>query len=278
MNRSVVVTYISRLDKIGPSQTLSPAALEFRTASVSGDWLLDVADDPSFFSASKYAGSVTWGVCRQDVRNHLSPGDLVIFFAVKFNPLRDAADYHLSAALTVYATVSQASVFRDSELEPFRQYLNLLIRPSAAGWEHFEPALPRSSWHSDWLWRICAHNGLPKSEFLEAGSAPSIGPTPTIRGVPLQFARNYVVFSDNPSSSVVFRPAPLVARWRKADPYEAWLETPAARRIRSIAFSDSKRDHLRTSNGQQPHRHLWVSDSQVTSGIPQTLLDAVSGA
>jgi hypothetical protein len=278
MNRSVVVTYISRLDKLRPSDTLSPAALEFRAASQSGAWVLDVGDDPAFFSARKHAGPVTWGVCRQDVRNHLQPGDLVTFFAVKFNPLRDAAQYFLSAALTVQATVSQESVFRNPELEPFRRYLNLLIRPSATGWEHFEPALPQSSWHSDWLWRICVHHGLPKSAFLEAGPASSIGPTPTIRGVPLQFAHNYVVFSANPSSSVVFNPAPLVAHWRKPDQHEDWLETPAPRRIRSIVFAGSNRQHLRTSNRQQPHRHLWASDPSVRGQLPQALSEAVSGA
>jgi hypothetical protein len=278
MKRSLVVTYISRLTDLAPSEQLSPFALDFRRALLANEWPLDVGDDPSFFSAQHLGGSVRWGVCRQDVRNHLQTGDTVVFFAVMFDRTRQTAEYRLSAALTVEASVSSDQVFRDPKLEIFRQYLNLLIRPSKMGWEHFEPGLPRLSWHVDWLWRICEHGGLRKPKFLEAGKSDKCPTVPLVAAIPIQFARNYIVFSADPSSSVVFTRPPLVARWHKPNLHEEWLDTHIARHVRSLAFGSADRTNLRTRNRQQPHRHFWFDHSSVPGGIVLALVEAVSGA
>jgi hypothetical protein len=51
------------------------------------EWPFDHGDDPSFRSSQRLRGRVTWGVCRQNVRNQLRPGDVVVFFAA--DRLRD---------------------------------------------------------------------------------------------------------------------------------------------------------------------------------------------
>jgi hypothetical protein len=271
MKRTLVVTYISKLTDLAPSEQLSPFALDFRSALHANEWPLDVGDDPSFFSAQRLGGSVTWGICRQDVRNHLQTGDAVVFFAVKFDRTRQTAEYRLSAALTVQGLISSDQVFRDPKLEIFSQYLNLLIRPSKNGWEHFEPGLPRLSWHDDWLWRICEHGGLRKSVFVEFGKSDSCPIVPIVNTTVVQFARNYIIFSPDPSSSVVFTQPPLVAHWSKPALQEEWLDTPIARHVGSLIFGNTNRTNLRTQNRQQPHRHFWLDDSPIPSGIVQAL-------
>ncbi len=43
-------------------------------------WPYDNGDDPSFYVARK-AGPLTWGVCRQDVRNSIPSGSFTAFFS-----------------------------------------------------------------------------------------------------------------------------------------------------------------------------------------------------
>jgi hypothetical protein len=49
-------------------------------AIIDGEWPYDNGDDPSFYVARR-GGLLTWGVCRQDVRNSIEPGSIVVFFA-----------------------------------------------------------------------------------------------------------------------------------------------------------------------------------------------------
>jgi hypothetical protein len=46
------------------------------------DWPYDIGDDPSFYAMRKSGGQLSWGICRQDVRNSLCPGDIVAFFFI----------------------------------------------------------------------------------------------------------------------------------------------------------------------------------------------------
>jgi hypothetical protein len=47
----------------------------FRRAVSRQDWPYDGGDDPSFYAMRKFGGQLSWGVCRQDVRNSLRPND-----------------------------------------------------------------------------------------------------------------------------------------------------------------------------------------------------------
>jgi hypothetical protein len=61
------------------------------------DWPYDNGDDPSFYAARKFGSQVSWGICRQDVRNRLRPGDIVVFFSFhKFDETGDS-EYRMCA-------------------------------------------------------------------------------------------------------------------------------------------------------------------------------------
>src|SRR2546427_3816607 len=63
------------------------------------DWPYDNGDDPSFYVARR-GGPLTWGVCRQDLRNAISIGSIVVFFS--FTPLEPGEIlYRLSAVASV---------------------------------------------------------------------------------------------------------------------------------------------------------------------------------
>lgn len=82
MARLVIAVYISKFLESITSDGFGPLAIEFRRKLKAGKWPYDVGDDPSFFSAKRLRGPVTWGVCRQDVRNQLTfdtEGQLVQF-------------------------------------------------------------------------------------------------------------------------------------------------------------------------------------------------------
>ena len=115
------------------------------------DWPYDTGDDPSFFSADRFGGNVTWGICRQQIRNRLNPGDIIIFFSFRKQSSHNAMEYSLCAVATVARKVKQTDIWTDPSLRVYRRYLNLLIRPTKrAAWEHFEPGLPNRAWHKDW--------------------------------------------------------------------------------------------------------------------------------
>lgn len=142
----------------------------------------------------KFGGQLSWGVCRQDVRNRLSTGDVVVFFSyLKFEDTGDS-EYRLCALATVERSVSQIKLWQDPKLRRFRKYFNLLIRPARStrgGWEHYEPTLngDRIRVHGDWLWRICDHRGLRKEHFDKLEETNRLGPRATIRGRPLVIAQ-----------------------------------------------------------------------------------------
>ena len=119
----------------------------------------DIGDDPAFYSASYHNGPVTWGVCRTDVRCAITIGDWMVFFSSEKNGM--ITRYRFVAALCVENKLRHTSIFEPHVNQVYRSYLNLLIRPNGAGWEHFEPALHpkkptfKGGWHDDWLWKIC---------------------------------------------------------------------------------------------------------------------------
>lgn len=224
-----------------------------QAVSLETAWPYDVGDDPAFFSANHFHGSVTWGVCRPDVRNQVVSGDWVAFFAAERAHAGRAMRYRFSALLRVEKKVAQTSLSA-SDLKPgFQSYLNLLIRPSGTGWEHFEPAAQRSSWHRDWLWRLCTGNGLRKADAVAAGDAHRAGTELTINGRSAPIAANYVIFSKE--ESLVVENPPVLANYHQGDRHETWVGEQRSRGIRELLLGDSQR-WLRTTNRQQPHRHI----------------------
>ena len=77
-------------------------------------WPVDVGDDPAFECSRLYAkvgGRLSWGVCRPDLRNEITPGDMVVFVAA--DRLRDhrPARYRLAGWGTAERLVSQVEVW-----------------------------------------------------------------------------------------------------------------------------------------------------------------------
>jgi hypothetical protein len=79
----------------------------FKKTVARGDWPLDYGDDPSFYAMRKFGGQLSWGVCRQDVRNHLRTGDVVVFFSYLKEDTGDS-EYRLCALATVVQKVLQS--------------------------------------------------------------------------------------------------------------------------------------------------------------------------
>ena len=230
-----------------------------------GEWPYELGDDPSFYSAKDIGGPITWGVCRPDVRSKASVGDAVAFFAANFEEGEPTIQYYFVGALMVQHKVTHATIHRERHLAPLREYLNLLVRPKGDGWEHFEPSLPRSMWHDDWLWRIVTTRHL-KADVVKASSAHRSGRTLEILGEPVTFADNYVVFATAPKRSVVLHTPVLVATFDRSDSsqsHECWMAADTAQRIKKLTLGkiNARRDKprwLRTSNIRQPHRHSRV--------------------
>ena len=275
--RLVIVVYFSRIPDASNLNLFPPLAQAFREDFSSGDWPYDIGDDPAFFSAQALGGPVTWGVCRQDVRNQLIIGDVVAFFAVTFDEARINGEYRFIGALTVHETIDMTEVFGEVSGTRFDQYLNLLVRPSGSGWEHFEPALPPDHWHDDWMWRICDHRGNRKVTFLQSGGNHRPGDPLITAGGPATFAPNYIVFSADPEQSLVLNDPPLIAAWQRGSELEEWLDTPVAKEIWSLTLAHSHRDYLRTRNRQQPHRQAWADPPFPRDDWFQKLRQATSG-
>jgi hypothetical protein len=144
------------------------------------------------------------GVCRQDVRNKITPRDVVVFIAADRLHDHRPARHRLAGWATTERLVSQLDVWRHEALAVYRHSRNLLIRPAddGRGFVHREAQHP---WHPDWLWRLVRHTrGDPlKSDWITAGKAPAI-PADGVFHVgrpPQRIAANYVLFSADQSSS-----------------------------------------------------------------------------
>lgn len=229
-----------------------------RNESDGESWPFDMGDDPSFFGARTVGASLTWGVCRQQARNRIRLGDIVVFFSVRGDPEDKAPfEYRLCAVATVGQKASQADIWTRPELEPYRRYSNLLIRPVQRGqWEHYEPM--RGVNHRDWLWRIADHGGLRKRDFRQLQAGNLLTPESTIRGRPVSIAENYVIFSARPDETHIIVRPPLVAVCNNNGQPEEWLRSRISRAIRAHTLGvaseyGSHRDSLRSVNKQHSH-------------------------
>jgi len=232
-------------------------------------WPYDGGDDPSFYAMKTFGGQLSWGVCRQDVRNRLSPGDIVVFFSFrKFDETGDS-EYSLCALATVERKVRQIDLWQDAKLTAFRKYFNLLIRPSKSthgGWDHFEPAL--TGVHTDWLWRIADHHGFRKKHFEKLQETDHLEPGTTIRGRPVVIARNYVLFSSDPTKTHVLSTPTVVASHSNGKPAEEWNKDSFSRAVQRLTLDEAahatgRNRSLRIRNSQRAHRHIVFELPQV---------------
>ncbi len=82
------------------------------TATFAADeWPYDNGDDPSFRAMRKFGRQLTWGVCRQDVRNEISEGDVAVFFSFRKCGKYGEAEYRFCCVATVQRKVSQADIW-----------------------------------------------------------------------------------------------------------------------------------------------------------------------
>jgi hypothetical protein len=223
-------------------------------AIVSGEWPYDNGDDPSFYVARR-GGPLTWGVCREDLRNAISIGAIVVFFP--FTSKGRKIFYKLSAIGTVADTLDRRDVFKEERFRRFRAlYLNTLIQPADGGWRHDEGDRNTKAQHRDWLWRIAVH-GRVKKKFKAANRR--IYETGRLGAKNIQLARNYVVFSSASDETYISSNPPRVAlaiRGRNEEWNDRELRRLTVEKAGSI--HKSGRDYLRIANptNRHVHRHL----------------------
>ena len=120
--------YIAPFHAVSDISLVSPCgsvAAAFKKSVRLQDWPYDNGDDPSFYAARKFGGQLSWGICRQDVRNKLCPGDIVVFFSFRKFKETGHSEYRLCALTTVERSVSQIDLWRDNSLRSYRRYFNL---------------------------------------------------------------------------------------------------------------------------------------------------------
>jgi hypothetical protein len=224
------------------------------------EWPFDNGDDPSFRAALERGGQLSWGVCRQDVRNKLREGDIVVFFSFS---REQPSDYRFCSVATVKCRVSQADVWREQDLGQFREYCNLLVRPIGTSevWKHVEPCLKGSPPHTDWLWRTTSHAGLKKERFMEIYKSEQFRPGRRIGGHVIDFAPNYILFSSDSKQTRIVRNPPFVATHAKDWVHEKWNEDAKSQAIKNLILGEADRINgkerwLRTENKYRPHRQV----------------------
>jgi hypothetical protein len=230
-----------------------------------GNWPYDVGDDPSFFSQATLGSNLTWGVCRPQVRNRVSDGDIVIFVSVRQKNEDHPFEYCLCSLATVERKVRQTDIWRDVELKKFQRYLNLLIRPHSENeWEHFEPGSEEP--HKDWVWRIATQNGLLKGQFQQLEAENLLPSNARIDGHPVSVAKNYVIFSANPEQTRISKEPTLIALCGTNGEPEEWIRDASALYEHifgtAVRFGSDRRS-LRTTNKQHSHPAIrWTMPTQ----------------
>lgn len=229
------------------------------TAIRDAEWLYDNGDDPSFYVARR-GGPLTWGVCRQDLRNSLAKDSIVVFFS--FTPLKnDEILYRLCAVETVIDRVDHRSLHRDQRFAQFRHlYINGLIIPENDGWRYAETDRRTSQRHKDWLWRMADHRGSTREQFGKKHASVCRDEWFADNAVgsgTLRLGSNYVVFSIPPDRAFISPRPPKVAIARNGQ-HEQWTDkTLQAITVGAAAVRDG-RGYLRVVNpsGRNVHRQI----------------------
>jgi len=244
-----------------PGQDIKRASGQFEIvekAILAGEWPYDNGDDPSFFQARR-GNPLTWGVCRQNVRNAIQPHDIVIF--VSFTKAEGEIRYRFCAVSTVGQKLDHRYAAEQPSLKG-KSYINLLIEPDLRHerWLHCENDRRLGARHKDWLWRIADHDGINQETFnRELGAVYRQGwfsNTTTIEGKPLRMANNYVLFND----SVIARNPPVIAHANQGSE-EIWTNKSLKDAIFASAPNATRRN-IRTKNPSIAHPHIrWSLES-----------------
>jgi len=223
-----------------------------------GEWPYDNGDDPSFYVARR-GGPLTWGVCRQDVRNSIVKDSIVVFFS--FTPVStDSILYRLCAVATVTDKMDHRAVHRSERFAEFRQlYINSLIHPQNDGWHYDESDRPSSDRHKDWLWRIADHRHIKKKKNFEKEYATIyqnewFSESDVMSGSALAFGNNYVVFE----RAFILADPPSVAL-AVTGQHEDWTDE----RLRALTVGTASqlgngRDYLRIVNQSERNVHRQI--------------------
>ncbi|MGC1187787.1 MAG: hypothetical protein WA871_10375 [Candidatus Acidiferrales bacterium] len=245
-------------------------------AILAGEWPYDNGDDPSFHIARR-GGPLTWGVCRQELRNSIKPGSIVVFFS--FMPRTQRIRYRLTAAATVTDTLDRRVIFADPRFRDYRDlYLNLLIKPTKDGWRYGENDRERDARHKDWLWRIAIH-GRRKESFKSRNR--KIYSSGRFADGDVLIAANYILFSPKRTETYIATNPPKVAEATKEKgATEIWSDSELRRLTVEKAGSnlDSGRDYLRVPNlsGRNVHRQIrFTLPSEEAVTWRQSLISAL---
>jgi hypothetical protein len=226
------------------------------------EWLYDTGDDPSFFCFRHLVaegGSLSWGICRPDVRNRLEPDDVVAFFG--FREKEWGIEYYFSAYATVWRKLCPTDIWRDPGPAVYQHYLNLLVRPEGDGFRWHESNPNKQEWHRDWLWRMAQRSGARGRDYDEIhGAGVFYSGLTDSKGRRVQIAENYILFKpQEPLTHILAEPC-LVALYERAwgTRAERWFQgDPAVDAIRELTIGLSCRG-LRTKNKWRPHRHIAI--------------------
>jgi hypothetical protein len=176
---------------------------------------------------------------------------VIVFFAAR--RVAGGTEYSLRAVATVANKVSQVDIWERPDLSPFRDYLNLLIRPATHGrFEWHEEAAD----HPDWLWRVCEPRGLSKGQVVEASRRGSFDP-----GRPIDCGANYVIFDRSRNRTVVLESPLCIATALATGATETWHPDHDSQSVKALTLdqsssADNSKRGLRTRNRYVPHRHL----------------------
>jgi hypothetical protein len=243
-------------------------------AILAGEWPYDNGDDPSFYVA-RLGGPLTWGVCRQDLRNAIGRSSIVVFFS--YTSRGGIIRYRLTAVATVADTVNRRDVFDDPRFRKHRDfYLNILIKPTKDGWKYDESDRACDARHDDWLWRIAVHDRHKKPFWTRN---QKIYETGQFKDGDVPLAQNYIVFSTGADETFISPDPPEVAVAVKGR-HEKWNDNELRHLTVEKAGTILKggRNYLRivNSSGRNVHRQIRFNlPSKEASTWRQSLISAL---
>jgi hypothetical protein len=115
--------------------------------------------------------------------------------------------------------------------------------------------------HDDWLWRIAQHNGLKRKHFKKIEKRGYLKPNETIRKRRVEIAPNYIIFSSSDDETYVPSNPRVVALYSKGNRFEKWEQDKFSKGVKRRTLGkaehvNGRKRYLRTTNLNQPHRHI----------------------
>jgi hypothetical protein len=256
-----------------PGQDLRGASGQFELvekAIQNGEWPYDNGDDPSFFQARR-RNLLTWGVCRQNVRNAIRKNDIVVF--ISFTKIDGKTIYRLCSVATVAFKMDHRYVWDDPRFKG-KAYLNVLIEGDANNerWVHSENDRRPGVRHKDWLWRIADHRGVNQGVFNRELHAVYeqdwFSNATTICGRPMRMAENYVVFRD---ACTPDNPPEVAYSYRGSS--ETWTNNSLRQAIFQYA-DQGTRTNIHTANPTIAHPHIrWSMEPDKAMAWKHNLIE-----